>query len=163
MKRKAATKTRIVRGKTLRKTRSEAAVEKFLAGYNCAQAVLYSFRDDLHLDRDMALRMACGFGGGMGGRQEVCGAVSGGVITIGLKHGRGEGQDKKAADKAYERVWKLMSRFESKHGSCICRTLLKGCDLSTPEGWQHFKEADLRNKICKGCVTTVVETLEAVL
>ena len=124
---------------------------------------MFAFCDDLHLDQDMALRMACGFGGGMGGKQQVCGAVSGGVIAIGLKHGRGEGQDKKAADKSYERVWKLMSRFETKQGSCICRTLLNGCDLSTSEGWQQFKENDLRNKICKGCVETAVKTLEDVL
>jgi C_GCAxxG_C_C family probable redox protein len=138
-------------------------VEKFLAGYNCAQSVLFAFCDDLHLDQDMALRLACGFGGGMGGKQQVCGAISGGAIAIGLKHGSGEGQDKKAAGKCYERVWKLMSRFEAKHGSCICRTLLNGCDLSTPEGWRHFKEADLRNKICKGCVETAVKILEHIL
>jgi len=56
-----------------------------------------------------------------------------------------------------------MSQFESKHGSCVCRTLLKGCDLNTSEGQRRFKENDLHNKTCKGCVTTVVETLEKIL
>jgi C_GCAxxG_C_C family probable redox protein len=83
------------------KTKSEAALEKFFSGYNCAQSVLFAFCGDLDLDKDLALRMASGFGGGMGGRQEVCGAVSGGVIAIGLKHGRGEGQDKQKADGAF--------------------------------------------------------------
>jgi len=32
--------------------RSDVAVQKLLAGYNCAQAVLYSFCDDLGLDID---------------------------------------------------------------------------------------------------------------
>lgn len=144
------------------KTRTEVAVEKFLSGYNCAQAVLYSFCDDLHLDKDTALRLACGFGGGMGRKQEVCGTISGGVLAIGSKFGRGEGQDSSFTEATYRRVRELFSRFEAKHGSCTCRALL-GCDLNTPEGHQFVKENDLRNKVCKGCVETVVKTLEEIL
>lgn len=74
------------------KTRSDIALQKSLAGYNCAQAVLFSFCDDLGFDQDTALRLACGFGAGMARKQEVCGAVAGGILAIGFKHGRGEGQ-----------------------------------------------------------------------
>lgn len=145
------------------KTRSDVAVEKFLAGYNCTQAVLYSFCDDLHFDKDQALRLACGFGAGMARKQEVCGAISGGIVAIGLKHGRGEGQDRTPTEETYRKVRELMSRFESKHGTCICRTLLNGCDLNTAEGQRSFKENDLLTKTCKDCVKTVVETLEDIL
>ena len=51
------------------KTRSDIALQKFLAGYNCAQAVLFSFCDDLGFDKDTALRLACGFGAGMARKQ----------------------------------------------------------------------------------------------
>ena len=142
------------------KTKSDVAVKKFLSGYNCAQAVLYSFCDDLHFDKDTALRLACGFGAGMARAQEVCGAISGGILAIGLKHGRGEGQDRTSTEETYQKVRELMSRFETKHGSCICRTLLNGCDINTTDGQQYFKENDLLNKTCKGCVQTVVEELE---
>lgn len=145
------------------KTKSDVAVEKFLSGYNCAQAVLYSYCDDLHFDKHTALRLACGFGAGMGRAQDVCGAISGGIIAIGLKHGRGEGQDKAATEETYQKVRELMSRFEAKHGTCNCRALLCGCDLNTPECLQHFKENDLLNKTCKGCVLTVVEALEEII
>jgi C_GCAxxG_C_C family probable redox protein len=145
------------------KTRSDIAVEKFLAGYNCAQAVLYSFCDELSFDKETTLKLACGFGAGMGRQQEVCGAISGGIIAIGIKHGRGDKQAKAAADATYRIVGELMSRFESKHGTCICRGLLDGCDLSTPDGYKHFKKHDLLNKTCKGCVKTVVEILEDIL
>ena len=145
------------------KTKSDIAVEKFMAGYNCAQAVLYSFSDDLRLNKNTALRLACGFGSGMARRQEVCGAIAGGIITIGLKHGRGEKQDRTPTEETYRKVRELMSRFESKHGTCLCRTLLNGCDLNTPEGQRYFKENDLHNKTCKCCVQTVVETLEDIL
>ena len=145
------------------KTRREIAVEKFLAGYNCAQAVLYSFCDDLNFDRDTALRLACGFGGGMARKQEVCGALTGGVVAIGLKHGRGEGQDKSITDETYRKVQQLMLGFESKHGACICRTLLNGCNLNTPEGQRYFKENELQSKTCKAFVETAVELLEGIL
>jgi C_GCAxxG_C_C family probable redox protein len=144
-------------------TKSDIALEKFSAGYNCAQAVLFSFCDDLGFDKNVALRLACGFGGGMARKQEVCGAVTGGILAIGLKHGRGEGQDKAPTEATYGKVQVLMSRFESKHGTCICRTLLNGCDLNTAEGQRYFKENDLSNKTCTGCVRTVVETVEAIL
>ena len=143
-------------------TRCDVAVEKFLAGYNCTQAVLYSFCDGLDFDKNTALKLACGFGAGMGRRQEVCGAITGGIIALGLKHGRGEGQDKTPTEETYRKVQKLMSAFESKHGTCICRTLLNGCDLNTPDGMQYFKANDLLNKTCKGCVKTVVKTLEEI-
>jgi C_GCAxxG_C_C family probable redox protein len=99
----------------------------------------------------------------MARKQEVCGAVTGGIIALGLKHGRGEGQDRTPTEETYRKVRELMSQFESKHGTCICRMLLKGCDLATPGGQRDFKEKDLLNKTCKGCVTTVVETLEKIL
>lgn len=142
------------------KTKSDVAVKKFLDGYNCAQAVLYAFCGKLHFDKDTALRLASGFGAGMARRQEVCGALAGGIIALGLKHGRGEGEDGARVDVTYRKVRELMTRFEAEHGSCICRSLLNGCDLTTPAGQRYFREHDLKNKTCKGCVKSVVETLE---
>ena len=145
------------------KTKSDIAVEKFLSGYNCAQAMFFSCCDDLDFDKDTALKLACGFGAGMARKQEVCGAVSGGILAIGLKYGRGENQDRTSTDTTYMKVRELMSRFESEHGSCICRTLLNGCDLNTAEGQRYFKENDLLHKACAGCVKSVAEILEDVL
>ena len=96
------------------KTKTDIAVAKFSADYNCAQAVLYSFCDNLQFDKDTALRMACGFGAGMARKQEVCGAISGGILAIGLKHGRGEGQEKTVTEETYRKVRELMARFEEK-------------------------------------------------
>ena len=141
----------------------EIATEKFLAGYNCAQAVLYAFCEDLGFDKNTALKLACGFGAGMARKQEVCGAVTGGIIALGLRYGRGEGQDRTLTEETYRKVRELTAQFESEHGTCICRDLLNGCDLGTPGGQQYFKENDLLNKTCKGCVKTVVRTLEKIL
>jgi C_GCAxxG_C_C family probable redox protein len=141
------------------KTKNEAAVEKFLAGYNCAQSVLYAYGPDLGLDGEIALKAATGLGAGMARRGEVCGALTGGILALGLRYGRGGRQDRTATEATYQKTRELMARFEERHGSCLCRVLLEGCDLGTAEGQQYFKQHDLLHKTCLGCVQSVVETL----
>jgi C_GCAxxG_C_C family probable redox protein len=145
------------------KNRTDIAVSKFSEGYNCAQSVFYSFCDDLGFDKNTALKMACGFGAGMGRKEEVCGAVSGGIIVIGAKYGRGEGQDRTPTELTYRKTRELMERFEQKHGTFICRKLLQGCELTTEEGQKHFKANKLSNTICQPCVRSVVEILESIM
>ena len=145
------------------KTKNEVAVEKFLAGYNCAQSVLYAYGPALGLDGETALKVATGLGAGMGRRGEVCGALSGGILVLGLKYGRGGRQDRSATEDTYQKTLGLMARFEKRHGSCLCRVLLDGCDLGTAEGQRFFKEHDLLHKTCVGCVQTVVEALAEIL
>lgn len=144
-------------------TRSEQAVSKFMEGYNCAQAVFFSFCDDLLIDKDKALKIACGFGAGMGRKEEVCGAVTGGIIVIGAKYGRGVNDGRTAQEETYAKTRELMNQFTDRHGSFICRILLNGCELTTAEGQKHFKENDLLNKICKPCVQSVVQIIEKIL
>jgi C_GCAxxG_C_C family probable redox protein len=145
------------------KNRADIAVSKFSDGYNCAQSVFYSFCDDLRFDKNTALRTACGLGAGMGRKQEVCGAVSGGIIVIGAKYGRGEEDDRTATELTYAKTRELMDRFEKKHGTFICRKLLNGCELTTEEGRKQFKENRLADSICRPCVRSVVEILEDIM
>ena len=142
---------------------SENAVAKLLEGYNCAQAVLCASCDRLSFDKDAALRLACGFGAGMARKQEVCGAVTGGILALGLKHGRGEKGDRSRTETTYAMTRKLMDRFEAKHGSCICRDLLGGCDLTTEDGLRYYKANDLLHITCAPCVHYVGTILEDLL
>jgi C_GCAxxG_C_C family probable redox protein len=143
--------------------RNEAALEKFVAGYNCAQSVLYAYGPGLGLDAETSLKVATGLGAGMGRRGEVCGAVTGGILALGLKYGRGARQDRSATEETYRKTLELMARFEQRHGSCLCRVLLDGCDLCTEEGQQNYKERDLLHKTCLGCVQSVVEILAQIV
>lgn len=141
------------------KTKSEIAVAKFLEGYNCAQAVLYSFCDDLRMEKETALKLACGFGAGMGRKQEVCGAVTGGILVIGAKLGRGEKDDRAATELTYAKTRELMEQFVHRQGTYICRRRLNGCDLTTQEGQEYYKEKDLLNRTCVPCIHSIVEIL----
>jgi C_GCAxxG_C_C family probable redox protein len=143
--------------------RAEKAVAKFVSGYNCAQSVLFAFCDELNLDKDKALKIACGFGAGMGRKEEVCGAVTGGIMVINAKYGRGENDTQKATEITYAKVRELMNQFSQKHGSYICRQLLNGCDLSNDEGHKIYLENDYRNKVCAPCVKSVVEILDTLI
>ena len=145
------------------KTTDETASEKFLSGYNCAQSVFWTFAPRYGFDRDTALKVACGLGAGMGRRQETCGAVTGGILAIGLRFGRGEAQDRMATEETYAKTQELMRRFEAAQGSCNCRQLLGGCDLTTEAGRNEFKARDLLRQKCEPCVRTVCDILENLL
>lgn len=143
--------------------RCDIATEKFSEGYNCAQSVFYSFCDLLGFDKDLGLKMVCGLGAGMARKQEVCGAVTGAIIVIGTKYGRGETETRDATEVTYKKTRELMDRFAEKHGSVICSRLINGCELTTEQGQNEFKEKDLLNTICKPCVRSVVEILEPLM
>ena len=102
--------------------RSEVAVNKFKEGYCCSQSVLFSFCDNLGFDEDLALKIANGFGAGMGRRQEVCGAVSGAIMVLGLVYGRGINDEKDKHEFTYSKVQEFTGRFEEKYGSVICNS-----------------------------------------
>jgi len=141
-------------------SRSEIAMTKFSEGYNCAQSVFFAFCEFLNFEEDLALKMVCGFGAGMGRKEEVCGAVTGAIVVIGTKFGRGLEEESSATELTYRKTGQLMDRFAEKHGTFICRKLIRGYDLNTEEGQKQFKEADFLNSVCKPCVQCVVEILE---
>lgn len=104
--------------------RSEEAKNNFLAGMNCAQAVLCAFADRCGLDRETALKLASGFGGGIARQREVCGAITGMCMAADLIRGPGEGSDKAAKDEHYAFIRDLCDAFRDETGSIVCRELL---------------------------------------
>jgi C_GCAxxG_C_C family probable redox protein len=142
--------------------KSYMATEEFLSGYNCAQSVLAAFCEETGVSDDMALKISCGLGAGMGRNQEVCGAVTGGILVLGLRHGRGVHDEQPATALTYQKTREFMVLFAERNGSFICRELLDGCDLKTEAGQQQFKDKDMKNKVCKVCVESAVEILERI-
>ncbi|HSB01360.1 MAG TPA: C-GCAxxG-C-C family protein [Anaerolineales bacterium] len=138
-------------------------MSKFMGGYNCAQSVFSAFCEDLGIDQDAALKMACGFGAGMARKGEVCGAVTGGILALGARYGRGENDDRTATEMTYAKTRQLMDQFAARHGSCLCKALLNGADLTTEDGQKSFRENDLLNRVCKPCVQSAVEIVETIM
>ena len=104
--------------------KAEQARQLFLSGANCAQAVLGAFHRECGLDFDAAMRLASGFGGGMGRLREVCGAVSGMFLVANLRRGYSDLSDKEAKDAHYAFIQKLAAEFRAETGSSVCRELL---------------------------------------
>jgi C_GCAxxG_C_C family probable redox protein len=143
-------------------SRSEIAANKFNDGYCCSQAVLFSFAEKAGISEDLALKIADGFGAGMARKQEVCGAVAGSILTLGLLYGRGENEDEEKHEYTYERVRDFMARFEALHGSIICRKLLDDLDLNTSEGQERFKNENWR-ETCAKYVADAARILEELI
>jgi C_GCAxxG_C_C family probable redox protein len=89
--------------------------------------------------------------------QETCGAVTGGILALGLRGGRALGDDKVRTEDTYVAVHSLQERFAAKHGSCLCRDLLGGCDLRTEAGQREFKEKGYLRSRCLEYVKTATE------
>jgi len=84
--------------------------------------------------------LASSFGGGMGKLREVCGAVSGMFMVIGLIEGYSDPKnaDEKAAH--YKKIQHFASLFTEQNGSIICRELLSGT---------FSKHSDCKKTNCK--------------
>ena len=124
--------------------------------------MLSSFGEEFGLDRELGLKVAGAFGGGMARMGETCGAVTGALMVIGLKYGKTKAGDEGAREKTYESVGEFMKRFKSRHGSLLCRELL-GYDLSNPEERTTASEKGLFTTLCPQFVKDTAEILEEIL
>ncbi len=134
----------------------QTAVERFRNGYSCSQAVTSTYGAAAGLDHDTAVRIASGFGGGLGRLGGTCGAVTGAVMVLGLAHGGAQAEDRQAKEHVCERVREFARRFQARHPSLLCRDLL-GCDISTPEGSALAAEKNLFATRCHDLVGDAAE------
>ncbi len=138
--------------------RPKSAEKTFMSGFNCSQSVLGVFSDELGLDKALLLKIGAPFGGGMR-KGEVCGAVSGALMVIGLKYGHSIEGDTDTKNAVYAMTEEFIKKFEARNGSIICRKLL-GYDISNEDEYKKIKEKGLFQSICPGFVTDAVEILE---
>jgi C_GCAxxG_C_C family probable redox protein len=126
---------------------------------NCAQAVLSALGPQAGLGTTECFRVAAAFGGGMARMGATCGAVTGGMMVLGLRHGDRRIQEPAGRSAFYAKVQAFSACFARKHGSTVCRELI-GCDLSTPAGQKTFNDNGLHGGICTTLVRSAVEILE---
>ena len=104
--------------------KSEKAKELFKQGYNCAQAVVGAYAEELGIDMETAMKLASSFGGGMGRLREVCGAVSGMTMVLSEKFASTDVGDKTKKAELYAIIQKAANEFREQIGSIVCRELL---------------------------------------
>jgi C_GCAxxG_C_C family probable redox protein len=105
--------------------RGKKAADLFEQGYNCAQAVSVAFCDLTGMTEQQAAMAASSFGGGFGRQREVCGAVSGMCLVLGLLEGYHDPEDQEGKAAQYALVQKLCGAFREEAGSILCRDILK--------------------------------------
>ena len=101
--------------------------DKHTRGYNCAQIVLCSYAEELGIDEETLFRISEGFGAGMGGMMQTCGAVTAMFMALGLANSSGDLQACDTKTQTMKKVRELAAEFEKKNGSMVCREL-KGID-----------------------------------
>ena len=143
------------------KTAEQKAVDIYSDGYNCAQAVLGAFCEDLGLDLPAALKLANGFGGGFR-CGEVCGAVAGAVMVIGLKHGFHVKGDFTQKGICYNKTAEFNERFTLENNTLICRDLL-GLDVWSKDEVIHQKAVELCKTLCPKFVASAARILETII
>lgn len=144
-------------------SRKDEAVRLFSERFNCSQAIFTAYREPNTLDERTALKLATVLGAGVAGTgRELCGAVSGGLLAISLKHGRGDLASFDAKSNTYELGRELMEQFEARHGTCICEKLL-GVNVGTPAGHQQAQQARFFETRCLEYVKSCADLLEKLL
>ena len=147
------------------KNHAETARENFVKGYNCAQAVFIAFKDEMGLDEVTAARLSSSFGAGMGKMREVCGAVSGALMVLGMLKGNFDPADDKAKSDHYGRVQEFAAKFKEEHETVICRDLLKGLALKKEYTHEPEKRTEEYYKVrpCVRFVETAAKILDEML
>jgi C_GCAxxG_C_C family probable redox protein len=152
-------------GKTLMSEKAERAKQFHAQGYGCAQAVLAAFAPDFGLSEEVALKISTGFGSGMGRMCEMCGALTGAYMVIGLKYGKVKTDGTKYGiytETTYRLVSEIAQRFAEINGTTQCRELLEH-DLSDPEQRAELVELGYFNTRCGKFILDSVELLEDML
>jgi C_GCAxxG_C_C family probable redox protein len=122
--------------------------EYFKQGLNCSECVLRTFMD-MHETAlpDTVLRLASGFGGGMGHTKNTCGAITGAVMALGIEKGREpfktddvQARISQLNTEVYPVFADMIHEIEGEYGTLICR------ELCAPHG--DF-EGRTRKKSCQ--------------
>lgn len=141
---------------------AQKAIEFFNKGYSCSQSVFSAFAEDYGLDPGVAISVAAGFGGGIGRTGNLCGAVSGAIMVIGLASGVRPEIDPEWREKIYSLDNEFIQRFTEKFGSLQCPDLL-GLNLANAEEREEAKKKGVFQRVCPALITDAVEILDEIL
>lgn len=140
----------------------EKAKSLFSGGYLCSQSVLSTYSEEFGVPPHTALRIAAAFGGGINNSGEMCGAVSGALMLIGLKYGSTQPRDAEGRQRVESAADRFISDFAGAYGSMKCRDLL-GIDISTDDGLQQARQSGVFETRCPLFVESAAAFVQAIL
>lgn len=111
--------------------------ELFGSGFFCAESVVKAVALENSVDSDILPAIATGFCGGMSRHAEMCGAVTGGIMGLGLIFGRNTVEN--TTQTCYETITEFLKEFKALHGSLNCKDLI-GYDLGVAEELEQFRK-----------------------
>lgn len=126
----------------------DRAVAFFMEGYNCAQSTAAAFANDFGLSTEAVLKMMSGFGGGIGGLRETCGALSGMVFVAGLHAGAYPPGDLAAKTRLYDLVKEVDAEFKELFETTCCRELLEKAECAISANPSERTEAYYAERPC---------------
>ncbi len=139
----------------------EEIQELFLQGIDCSQVVAGAFAEELGADRKLLRKVSSCFGGGMQ-CGETCGAVTGALMVLGMKHGHSEEGDSGQKQIMMQKTGEFKRLFGERYPTCICRDLL-GHDISRKEELEKVMEKGLLLQFCPKVVEDTIEILGKIL
>jgi C_GCAxxG_C_C family probable redox protein len=137
----------------------QTAQDRFSQGFSCSQSVFCAFASKFGLADETALKLASPFGGGVAHQGQVCGAVTGALMALGLARGSAT-VDKK--DETYRMAEGFVRRFQERHETILCRELI-GYDLRVPTESQAAREQGVFTTLCPAFVGSAVEIAVEIL
>lgn len=137
---------------------SLTAAAHFKKGYNCAQSVLLTMHEHYgNKPNELIPKIASAFGGGIGRCGNLCGALTGAIMAIGLKHGTNElGMEKR--ETAAAQAQRFYEQFTRQFGTPYCRELI-GYDLTDPQQLKEARERKVFDEKCTRFVEKAVDIL----
>src|SRR5512145_2615720 len=136
----------------------EKAQEHHNAGFNCAEAVLLATCETTGCHCECIPRIATGLGGGVGSQGELCGALTGGVLTLGLLYGRDRADEIEKKEAVRGRTAQFVRQFAEKNGAIRCRDIL-GVELNTEAGNREYQAQNLKQECCAVAIRNAVRIL----
>ncbi len=143
--------------------RKQVAVELFRQKFNCSQAVFAAYRQSDQLDERTALKLATVFGAGVACTGDgLCGAITGGLLALSMKHGRGDLNSIEAKLNTYELGRQFMHEFKESNGSCTCEQII-GFNIGTPDNHKRAQDMKLFETRCLDAVKSAADILEKLI
>ena len=137
---------------------AEKAANYFKQDYNCAQSVLVTMQEYYGIHKNRLIpKIATAFGGGIGRSGSLCGALTGAIMAIGLKHGTNS-TALVEKEKAYKIALEFYDQFAKTCGSPFCRELI-GYNLTDAEDLKRMRKSNVRVKKCTHFVKKAVDIL----